>query len=87
MYFLANAGVIIPKVPVMDVMYQFAEIYGQWENWINDGEGGYKWQTLTTAGRYYGLDTSGAHGSLRDCQITLEVLRNMATKPKKKRKG
>ena len=83
--FLTKAGVIFPKVPTCDVMEEFSQIYGEWADWINDGEGGYKWQRLTDAGHYYHIDTQGAHGSLRDCQITLEVLRRVAREPERLR--
>ncbi len=79
--FLTQAGVRFPRLLLCDVMEEFAEVYGEWADWIEDGEGGWKWQTLTTAGRHYHIDTQGAHGSLRDCQITLEVLRRMAREP------
>lgn len=83
--FLAFAGIKFPAVCVYDVMETFAQVYGEWEDWIDEGRGGYKWQKLTTAGKYYGIDTRGAHGSLRDCQITLEVLRKLAKEPESKR--
>ena len=83
--FLAQAGVRFPHVPTCDVMEVFAHVYGEWEDWIDEGRGGYRWQTLTTAGKYYGIDTRGAHGSLRDCEITLEVLKRLAKEPESKR--
>lgn len=79
--FMAAAGIRFPDVPTCDVMEEFAQVYGDWEDWIDDGRGGYKWQRLTTAGAHYGIDTQGAHGSLRDCQITLEVLKRIAKEP------
>lgn len=79
--FLTEAGVRFPTVPLCDVMEEFAEVYGEWADWIDEGQGGWKWQKLTTAGRHYGIDIEGAHGSLRDCQITLGVLKRMAKEP------
>jgi len=58
----------------IDLMTIFAQIYGEW----NDYYGNYKWQKLTTAAKYYGIDTSGAHNALADCRMTLEVMRKMA---------
>ena len=83
--FMAAAGVEFPAVPAYDVMEGFAQVYGEWEDWIDEGRGGYRWQKLTTAGRYYHIDTTGAHASLRDCQITLEVLKKLAREPEAKR--
>lgn len=84
--FLAFAGIRFPAaVRVYDVMETFAAVYGEWADWIDEGRGGWKWQKLTTAGKYYHIDTRGAHGSLRDCQITLEVLRKLAKEPESKR--
>lgn len=83
--FLMHAGVKWPNVPTCDVMTDFAYVYGEWADWINEGEGDYKWQKLGTAGRYYGIDVSGAHGSLADCRITLEVLKKIAKEPEEKR--
>ncbi len=79
--FMAAAGVEFPAVPACDVMEEFAKVYGEWADWIDEGRGGWKWQKLTTAGRHYHIDTAGAHGSLRDCQITLEVLERVAREP------
>lgn len=84
-FFLARSGVRIPKVPHCDVMEDFAQVYGQWEDWINDGLGGWKWQKLTKAGKHYGISTEGAHGSLRDCEITLGVLKRIAKEPERVR--
>ncbi len=37
-----------------------------------------RWQKLTNAAANFGLDTSGAHGALADCRMTLGVVRGMA---------
>lgn len=79
--FLADAGVRFPKVPQCDVMEEFAEVYGEWEPWAGNGNGGWVWQKLVTAGRHYNIDTEGAHGALRDCQITLGVLKAISKEP------
>lgn len=83
--FLNAGGVIFPHVPICDIMDEFARVYGEWADWIGE-EGGYKWQKLTTAGQYYNIDTKGAHGSLRDCEITLGVLKGLAKEPERNRR-
>lgn len=72
--FLENSGVIFSeKVNVVDVMQEFAIIYGEWSDYFMS----YKWQKLTTAANYYKYDWStlpeGAHNSLADCYATLFV--------------
>lgn len=84
LWFLIHAGVKIPNVPICDVMEEFSIVYGEWCDWI-DYDGGYKWQTLTTAARYYKIDHTGAHGSLRDCLMTLGVMQHIAREPESKR--
>lgn len=56
-----------------DAMTPFAAVYGDWSEY----HGNYKWQKLTTAARYYGLDTSGAHSALADAHMTLNVVKRM----------
>lgn len=68
--FLRKYGIILPDVPVFDVMLEFAPVYGEWscsfESW--------KWQKLVTAARYYGYDyAQRAHDSLEDVKATLFV--------------
>ncbi|MGN1457297.1 MAG: exonuclease domain-containing protein [Acutalibacteraceae bacterium] len=68
--FLQVAGVNIAEdTEIADVMRDFAEIYGEW----NDYYGEYKWQKLTTCADYYGYDWGDdtAHDSLGDCRATL----------------
>lgn len=55
-------------------METFAEIYGEWNSYRQS----YKWQTLSTACRHYGLPVSNAHSALGDCEMTLAVCRAMA---------
>jgi DNA polymerase-3 subunit epsilon len=76
--FLENNGLILPEdVEIIDVMQDFAHIYGEWSEY----HGGYKWQKLTTAAAYYGYDWNsrpeGAHNSLADCFATLFVFQKM----------
>lgn len=80
--FLENNGLILPvDVEIIDVMQDFAHIYGEWSEY----HGGYKWQKLTTAAAYYGYDWSsrpeGAHNSLADCFATLFVFQKMQENP------
>ena len=76
--FLANNGLILSQdVEIVDVMQEFAPIYGEWSDYYNS----YKWQKLTTAAAYYGYDwncrAEGAHNSLADCYATLYVFKNL----------
>lgn len=71
--FLKANGAIVPDdLETVDVMEDFAKIYGEW----NSARGSYKWQKLTIAADYYGYDWSEhkeAHNSLGDCYATLFV--------------
>lgn len=85
--FIVESGVHIPDgLLFCDVMEDFSTFYGEWADWINEGWGGWKWQKLTTASRYYHISTEGAHGSLKDCEMTREVLLKLADEPVEKRK-
>lgn len=61
-----------------DVMYAFAPIYGQWD----DYHGNYRWQKLVTCAAYYGYDWGDdtAHDSLADCRATLYCYKQMRAK-------
>lgn len=63
--------------PIIDVMDDFAPIYGEW----SDYHGDYKWQKLTTCAEYYGFDWNSiqenAHNSLGDCYATLYCYKKM----------
>ena len=53
--FLKANGAIVPDdLETVDVMEDFAKIYGEW----NSARGSYKWQKLTRAAEYYGYDWS-----------------------------
>lgn len=67
--FLAAFGIENSKATVIDVMQDFADIYGEW----SDKYGCNKWQKLTKCSEYYGYDwgTDIAHDSLADCRATL----------------
>ncbi|WP_298486689.1 LPD11 domain-containing protein [uncultured Ruminococcus sp.] len=74
--FLKANGAVVPNVEMVDVMEDFAKIYGEW----NDKRQGYKWQKLTRAAEYYGYDWSEhgkAHNSLGDCFATLHVYKEI----------
>ena len=67
--FLSAVGIENSKATVIDVMQDFADIYGEW----SDKYGCNKWQKLTKCAEYYGYDwgTDIAHDSLADCRATL----------------
>lgn len=67
--FLAAFGIENSKATVIDVMQDFADIYGEW----SDKYGCNKCQKLTKCAEYYGYDwgTDIAHDSLADCRATL----------------
>lgn len=58
----------------IDVMTPFAAFYGE----IHHGSGGFKWQHLTKAARYFNISTFGTHGALSDCLMTLNIVKAMA---------
>lgn len=59
---------------VFCAMKAYAELYGQWDH----NKQKYKWQKLTNAVKQCGYEVEGAHRSLSDCQMTLQVLQFMA---------
>ena len=78
--FLTNNDIRLPvdqSFDVVDVMRDFAPIYGEWSEKKRD----YKWQKLTKAAEYYGYDweshPEGAHNSLGDCFATLHVYKSI----------
>lgn len=70
--FLVAAGLKIGHQTVLDPMLDFAEIYGEWNDYFGD----YKWQKLSTAAAYYDYEFK-AHDSLEDVRATLHVARNI----------
>ncbi len=62
-------------VQVIDVMKNFAPIYGEW----NSAKGQYRWQKLTTCAAYYDYDWGNekAHGALADTKATLHCFKRM----------
>lgn len=67
--FLSSVGIENEKAEVVDVMLDFAEVYGEW----SENYGCYKCQKLTTCAEYYNYDwgEDNAHNSLSDCRATL----------------
>lgn len=63
--FLEADGFTVPE-KVSDVMLDFAEIYGEYD----ERHGDYKWQKLTRCAEYYGCPDFAAHNSLGDAQAT-----------------
>lgn len=75
---LEAVGAMLPTdTPVVDVMEDFAPIYGLYKN------GCYRWQKLTTCAAYYGYDWGDdtAHDSLADCRATLFCYQKMQELP------
>ena len=70
--FLARWGISLENKTVVDVMEEFAEIYGEWNDYFLD----FKWQKLTTAAAYYGYKFK-AHDSLEDVKATLYIYNKM----------
>ena len=73
--FLSAVGIENSKATVIDVMQDFADIYGEWSEYY----GCNKWQTLTKCAEYYGYDwgSETAHDSLADCRATLYCYKKM----------
>lgn len=75
--FLKASGVAVPRADVCDVMEDYAPIFGEWADWANDGQGGWKWQKLVNCAGHYGY-TFHAHDSLEDAKATLYCCRRIA---------
>ena len=73
--FLKAAGLRIGSQEVIDVMEEFAPIYGEY----SEKYGKYKWQKLTRCAEYYGYDwgSGRAHDSLADARATLFCLKKI----------
>lgn len=78
--FLAAFGIENIKATVVDVMQDFADIYGEW----SDKYGCNKWQKLTKCAEYYGYDWENdtAHDSSADCRATLYCYNQMIREEK-----
>ena len=75
---LYNSGLryeIPDTVQIIDVMYDFAPVYGEYPDWLC-GEA--KWQKLCVAASYCNYKGNGAwHNAIADCKATLHVFRCM----------
>ena len=75
--FLSASGVAVPeKIEVIDVMKDFAPIYGQWSEKYGD----FKFQSLSTCTSYYGYtwpDDGTPHDAIADCKATAYCHRKM----------
>lgn len=78
--FLSAVGIENSNATVIDVMQDFADIYGEW----SDKYGCNKWQKLTKCAEYYGYDwgSETAHDSLADCRATLYCYNQMIREEK-----
>lgn len=67
-----------PDIKYVDVMEEFAPIYGEWSEKHN----AYKYKSLGVCAQYYGFDWNSieekAHNSLGDCYATLHCFKEMA---------
>lgn len=70
--FLRYWGIDTAGKKEIDVMLEFAPVYGEWNEEHND----YKWQSLVTCAKYYGYEFK-AHDSLEDVRATLFCWRKM----------
>lgn len=70
--FLRQAGITRKGQKIIDVMADFAPIYGEWSDWFQD----YKWQKLEVCARYYNYQFK-AHNSLADIEATLYCYEKM----------
>ena len=72
---LEAAGIVIPaRLEIVDVMREFAPIYGD----FSEKYGSYKWKKLIECAEYYHYNwTDRAHDSLADALATLYCYRKM----------
>lgn len=70
--FLRRWGISDSGKEQYDVMLEFAQEYGEWNEYFGD----YKWQKLSTAAFYYGYKFK-AHDSLEDVRATLYVYKKL----------
>lgn len=70
--FLHEKGLKFPDDIISDVMIEFSEVYGEWNDYFQN----FKWQKLGTAANYYGYKFK-AHDSLEDVKATLYVYKCM----------
>ena len=74
--FIKASGLWIhPAIPIYDLMYDFAQIYGEYSEYFQD----YTWQKLTTCAEYYGVRFN-AHRSAEDVRATLECTKRLLSR-------
>ncbi len=72
--FLVFSGFNYYALKKIDVMKDFAPIYGEWDEYHGD----YRWQTLSRCAKYYGYQwDESAHNSLADVKATLYCYKKM----------
>ncbi len=78
MNFLFFSEIFSSARRIVDVMEEFAEIYGEWSDYFGD----YKWQKLSVCAEYYHYDWGFCkhHDSLADCRATLHCYKEMQKK-------
>ncbi len=70
--FLDKLKLNIKDKKIVDIMLDFAEVYGEWNEKYND----YKWKKLIECADYYGYHFK-AHNSLEDVKATLFCYKKM----------
>lgn len=65
--FLNKYGISIDSAKIYDLMIEFSEKYGEWNDYFQSN----KWQNLDTCCSYYGYYLKDAHNSVEDCKATL----------------
>lgn len=71
--FLEAIGALPGQLSIYDPMIDFAEVYGEWNEFFGD----YKWQKLTKAAAHVGYEwgDGDAHDALADCKASAAVWR------------
>ncbi|WP_455938118.1 3'-5' exonuclease [Gemella morbillorum] len=65
--FLRKYGISIDSAKVYDLMVEFSEKYGEWNDYFQSRT----WVKLETCCNFYGYYLENAHNSLEDCKATL----------------
>ena len=73
---------IFSTAKIVDIMEEFAEIYGEWNEYFND----YKWQKLSVCAEYYHYywGNNKTNGSLDNCYAILYCYKKMKERIKNK---
>ena len=67
-------SILVMPCSVHCAMKLYAQYHGDW----NPRHRSYRWQSLESAARRFGIDASGAHDALADARITRQVLLALA---------